>query len=68
MKTKSINKLGTPTHPLKKGDKAQIKNMTFGGELIVEGWATILAATDTDDRYWVRFGNGDECERFVSNN
>lgn len=59
--------LGTLTHPLKYGDKAMIKNTTLGGRIFDEGFATIIGATDTDDRYLVMFSNGDKVERFVSN-
>lgn len=60
-------KLGTPTHPLKFGDSVQIMNTTMGGKVIVEGFGKILRATSVDDRYVVRFENGDEVERFVEN-
>lgn len=69
MKTKSTsksNKLGTSTHPLKKGERVSILNTTFGGQLITEGIATIVAAADADDRYLVRFENGDVVERFTT--
>lgn len=62
------NKLGTVTHPLNYGDAAEIKNTTFGGKIVTEGFAKIIGATDTDDRYLVQFSNGDEVERFVPAN
>lgn len=65
--TTAQNGLGTPFHPLKKGDIATIKNTTLGGRVITEGRAKILAAANGDDRYLVEFSNGDRVERFVPN-
>jgi hypothetical protein len=38
-----------------KGDVVNVYNMTFGGKPFLEGRATILASTGTEDHYRVRF-------------
>jgi hypothetical protein len=50
--------------PLKPGQQVWIINCTLGGRDLVEGRARVVRHLG-DDRYLVRFPDGDQVERFV---